>query len=256
MNKLPVFFISHGAPNILLQQDPVLQEWKRAAQSLPPIERILLISAHWETTRFCIGGNCRQQTIHDFHGFPDALYEYRYSPPADEAWADEVAQLLGLDADHQRGLDHGAWVPLSVMFEQEKIPVSQLSVAPGLGCAAHFELGRRLSELRQQGVLIIASGVVVHNLSRLNWREIDAPPASWAQRFIAAVGHAIEQHDEQKLLHPHQLEGGKLAVPTVEHYLPLLVAIGAAGQDRPVVFADVWRYGNLSQHCFQWKKSD
>jgi 4,5-DOPA dioxygenase extradiol len=261
MNKLPVFFISHGAPNIILQKDSVLTEWHDQVKDLEGVERILIISAHWETEQFSVGGNKQQRTIHDFYGFPDALYEMSYSPPADEAWATQLADTLVTDklkiiTDHKRGLDHGSWVPLTVMFPQADIPVSQISVSKGQDAEAHYKLGQRLAKLREQGVLIITSGVIVHNLQKLDWLNSQAEPEPWASSFIGEVHDAIISKDSKKLFYPKQLIGGDIAVPTAEHYLPLLVALGASEEEHATIFADVWRYGNLSQHSyrFEWNK--
>jgi 4,5-DOPA dioxygenase extradiol len=250
--RLPVLFISHGAPNILLQQDPVIDTWKQQLASLTGIKRILLVSAHWETAQFTLGGNQQQATIHDFYGFPDALYEYRYTPPSDVAWAGQLADSLGIEVDHHRGLDHGSWVPLLVMFPDESIPVSQLSVSSTAGGEAHFELGEKLSDLRQQGVLIICSGVIVHNLAALNWQDSSAMPDNWASSFMQNVDEAIQSKKYTQVFQPQQLTGGKTAVPTFEHFSPLLVALGATGESPAKVFADVWRYGNLSQHSYRF----
>jgi len=250
-NRLPVFFIGHGAPNILLQQDPVLDEWKRQVIPVTGINRIMLVSAHWETSCFTLGGNQLQETIHDFYGFPNELYEYRYTPPSDSNWAEELAKSLNLEVDQGRGLDHGSWVPLTAMFPDEKIPVSHLSVSPRLGCEAHFELGKKLAKLRQQGVLIITSGVIVHNLRALNWNDSFAVPQPWAKLFMNEVQQAIDTKNWKALFEPHQLQGGDIAVPSLEHYLPLLIALGASQEEPITVFADVWRYGNLSQHSLK-----
>jgi len=252
MNKLPVFFISHGAPNIILQNDPVLIEWRNQVKGLRGIERILTISAHWETREITVGGNHQQHTIHDFYGFPDSLYKKNYSPPEDELWATALAQELGLETDHQRGLDHGSWVPLSVMFPDADIPVSQISVAIERGAEAHFKLGQQIERLREQGVLIISSGVIVHNLQLLNWHDIQAPSASWAYSFMNEVHEAIISKDWNKLFHPRQITGGDIAVPTMEHYLPLLVALGAGEEEQATLFSGEWRYGNLSQHSYKF----
>jgi len=250
--RMPVLFIAHGSPDILLQRDPVLELWRREAGILSRPQRILLLSAHWETADFIVGGNRDRQTLHDFSGFPEALYACQYRPPADEEWAAQLAGLLGCGLDQRRGLDHAVWVPLTVMFPQQDIPVTQLSVAPALGAAAHRALGRRLVALRGSGVLIIASGVIVHNLSRLHWTDGNTRPEGWAESFMAAVNEAVLSGDGEALQAWHSLPGAALAVPTPEHFLPLLMAQAAADGDPPRLFADQWRYGNLSQHCFRW----
>jgi len=252
-NPMPVLFISHGAPDILLRQDPVVQTWRAQLRSLPRPERILVVSAHWETADFMAGGNRRQETIHDFHGFPPALYDDRYAPPADEAWATALGRRLGLPCDHWRGLDHGAWVPLTVLYPEADVPVSQLSVSRLRSLEDHLELGRQLEPLRREGVLIITSGVVVHNLRALDWRHPLAEPEPWAVAFMEAVDEAVRAGDTDALLHPQNLPGAGRALPSLEHFTPLLMARGAAGEaPRVSVFAETWRYRNLSQHSYRF----
>ncbi len=246
----PVLFIAHGSPDILLRNDPLTTEWRDLADTLPRPSAILIISAHWETTDFCVGGNRHRETIHDFHGFPEPLYRLRYACPSAVTEAEALADRLGLATDHDRGLDHGAWVPLLCMYPDAQVPVMQLSVASTQGPRAHLELGRRLSFLREQGVFIIASGVLVHNLARLDWRNYLAPPSPWAKTFLAAVDESVRGGRHEALLAPHDLPEGQLGVPTMEHYLPLLVACGAARNDKVVRVAEGWRYANLSMHGY------
>ncbi len=253
-DSMPVLFISHGAPDVLLQKDPVIDEWRGQARSLPYPRRILVISAHWETTGFMIGGNRAGKTIHDFYGFPDALYDYRYAPPEDVHWADALADRLGIGTDHDRGLDHGAWVPLHALYPGADIPVTQLSVARGGSPGEHYELGRRLAGLREEGVLILASGVIVHNLSALDWRQPLADPEPWAVRFMEGVDEALHSENLELLFEPRRMPGASRALPSLEHFLPLLVAFGAAGIGARVeMFARTWRYRNLSQHSYRFK---
>ena len=252
-SKAPVLFIAHGSPDILLQQDPVIDAWRGACAQADGLKRILVVSAHWTTPALSVGGNRHRQTIHDFHGFPEALYEMRYAPPEDTGWAEELAQRLGLALDQDRGLDHGAWVPLKACFEEAQLPVTQLSVAPGQGFEAHHRLGQKLADLREEGVLILASGVIVHNLARADLgKPMNTRPETWARDFMAAVDEAVAAGDADTLCDPMSLEGAVLSVPTTEHYLPLLVAAGAAGDDRVQGFASVWRFANLSQHSYRW----
>lgn len=254
MKRLPVFFISHGAPDIILQNDSIIHSWKAQLADLPKPKRILVISAHWETAELTVGGNRKQKTIHDFYGFPQVLYQYRYEPPEDCAWADALAQAFQLPTDHARGLDHGAWIPLLALFPEAEIPVTQLSVSPRLGASAHHALGKQLAPLRDQGVLILASGVIVHNLRALDWHHPTAAPEPWARQFMDAVDHAVCQGNHCALLDPYALPGASLALPTLEHYLPLLVACGAAGRAAEVVpFACEWRYRNLSYHSYRFE---
>ncbi len=252
MDRMPVLFIAHGAPDVLLRADPVLADWRAVTASLPRPARILVISAHWDAPRHRVSGNRDRETLHDFAGFPAALYDYRYAPPADVAWAERLAHRLGLEARHERGLDHGAWVPLLAVYPAADIPVSLLSVASRLGSEAHLALGRQLAPLREEGVLILASGGIVHNLRRLDWRQPFGAPEPWAVAFLQAVEARLRQGDRASLAEPTRLPGGRWAVPTAEHYLPLLVACGAAGDEPVQPFAAQWRYRNLSQHGYRF----
>ena len=247
---MPVLFISHGAPNIILQDDPVLLAWKKLAQKIPQPHCILLISAHWEANGFVISGNQHQTIIYDFFGFPKELYEYQYPAPSAVEWADNLANKLGIKTDHSRGLDHAAWIPLSVMYPHADIPIIQLSVSPLMGFDAHFVMGKNLASLRRQGILVVASGSLVHNLRLLNWQSQMGKPEKWSLAFMEAFETALFNHDDTALCHPHGFINGELAVPTTEHYLPFLMAY-AAGQGGEIdAYCQTWRYGSLGMHSY------
>ena len=249
--KLPVLFISHGAPDILLQKDAVLDIWRQQLSGFERPAKILIVSAHWDTHTIQLGANLKQQTIHDFSGFPAALYELKYSPITERSWADTLAADLSLEVDYDRGLDHGSWVPLIALYPEADIPVVQLSVSSNSGCDAHYKIGQKLAKLRAQGVLIIASGVIVHNLATFHWSDINSPAEDWAIAFMNEFQGHVDRADWNDFPHPWQLSHGQHAVPTLEHYLPFLVAVGAAGTDNARVFCDVWRYANLSMHSYR-----
>jgi len=247
---MPVLFISHGAPNIILQDDPVLAEWKKIAQQIPQPQCILLISAHWETNNFVISGNKNKKIIYDFYGFPEDLYQYQYPAPSAVKWADKLATKSGIKTDHLRGLDHAAWIPLSVMYPLAEIPVMQLSVSPLMGFQAHLMMGKNLASLRSQGVLIVASGSLVHNLHLLNWQSKHDKPENWSLAFMESFETALFNYDDTALCHPHDFLKGELAVPTAEHYLPFLVAY-AAGQGGEISsYCQAWHYGCLGMHSY------
>lgn len=250
--RFPVLFVSHGAPDILLQDDPIVELWKQQAQSLPRPHRILIISAHWETRYFKLSGNRCQSMIYDFGGFSQRLYSLKYQAKSNVAYTDLLADKLDISVYNERGLDHGAWVPLMAMYPEADIPVTQLSVVPSLGCEVHYKLGQRLQELRSKNVLIIASGVITHNLAKLNWYDYYAKPDSWSRDFMTSFQDHVDNARWQTLFHPHDLPAGKQAVPTLEHYLPFLIATGAAGEDKAVCFCDDWRYSNLAMHCYRF----
>ncbi len=240
---LPTLFVSHGAPTLPLTDAPA----RHFLERLPDLLRekpsaILIVSAHWETAVPTVNAVGVNETIHDFGGFPRALYEIRYPAPGDPALAERITDLLaeaGLPAgiDRRRGLDHGAWVPLMLMYPEAGIPVVQLSVQYHLGPAHHLALGRALERLRHEGVLVIGSGSFTHDLSqfRLYRDAIGHPEPEWvggfADWFDAALGeHRLCQLLAYRTLAPHAERNH----PTEEHLMPLFVALGAAGQEPAV----------------------
>ena len=201
---------------------------------------LLAISAHWYIRGTAVTANEAPPTIHDFGGFPEPLYEMQYPAQGDPALARRVVDLLGAGVASpslEWGLDHGTWSVLHHMWPKADVPVVQLSIDVGVGATRHVEIGRSLAPLRDEGVLILSSGNIVHNLGdamgRLRSGELDTP--AWAAEFDAAVARALEQHDPGALARLIEAPEGRKAHPTPEHYLPLLYAAGAAGDD-PVSF--------------------
>jgi 4,5-DOPA dioxygenase extradiol len=241
---LPSLFVSHGAPTLPLTDTPA----KRFLAELgPELDRrygrptgILIASAHWETEAPVVSAMPVHDTIHDFFGFPAALYEMRYPAPGSAAFAGRVNDLLraaGLHGgtDPQRGLDHGAWVPLMLMYPGADIPVAQLSIQSHLGPAHHLRLGRALAELRAEGVLIVGSGSFTHDLSefRNHGRTIDAPEPDWVRNFATWFVDALEEGRTGDLIaYRERAPFATKNHPTEEHLLPLYVALGAGGADR------------------------
>jgi 4,5-DOPA dioxygenase extradiol len=233
--SLPSIFVSHGSPMLALSETPARDFLAKLGATLPRPRAILVISAHWETAAPMVNAVARNETIHDFRGFPKALYELRYPAPGDAALAARIAALLdnaGFRAgiDTTRGLDHGAWVPLLLAYPEANIPVLQLSVQPHLGAAHHLALGRALASLREEGVLIIGSGSFTHDLRRFRGQAVDAPETEDVTEFSAWMDQAIAAGDVDALIDyraraPHARDEH----PTEEHILPLFAAIGAAG---------------------------
>jgi len=231
--------------------------WSRGFESLrafcPEPRAILAISAHWYVDGTFVTGDAAPRTIHDFSGFPQPLYEIEYAAPGDPVLAARVRAVLGeqrVQLSLDWGLDHGAWSVLRWMYPEARVPVVQLSIDRRLAPEAHIELGRALAELRAEGVLILASGNVTHNLrdafAHMRSGATDTP--AWAQRFDAAVAAAVAAHDTERLLAlwPDG-EAGALAHPTPDHWLPLLYAHGAATPDERVQFPiDGFDLGSLS----------
>lgn len=231
--KLPTLFLSHGAPTLPLEDVPARTFLARLGQAMPRPSAVLVVSAHWETAQPAVSAVAVNETIHDFRGFPAALYTMRYPAPGSPALARRVVELLAdrrisARIDAGRGLDHGAWVPLSLIYPEADVPVLQLSVQSGLGPGHHIEVGRALAPLRAEGVLILASGSFTHDLS--SWRQHagEAEPdwvsafAEWFDRALTD-GRTSDLIDYRRLA-PHATRNH----PTEEHLLPLFVALGAA----------------------------
>jgi 4,5-DOPA dioxygenase extradiol len=230
----PALFLSHGSPMLALQDIPAHRFLAGLGRELERPDAIVAVSAHWETEIPMVTSTAQNDTIHDFYGFPRELYTLTYPAPGAPALADRLIDLLG-DAglraglDPQRGLDHGAWVPLRLMWPEHDIPVLQLSVQSGLGPGHHVQLGRALSALRAENVLVMASGSFTHNLRALQRADAGAEPAwvtdfaEWMHAAIAA-GRTCDLVSYRKLA-PFAAENH----PTDEHLLPLFVALGAAG---------------------------
>jgi 4,5-DOPA dioxygenase extradiol len=234
---LPTLFLSHGAPTLPLMDSPATTFLRGLGATLGRPRAILVASAHWETERPEVNAVAVNDTIHDFYGFPRALYEMTYPAPGDAALAERVVGMLdeaGLPGtlDRRRGLDHGAWVPLLLAWPAHDIPVLQLSLQSHFGPQHHEQLGAAVAPLRSEGVLIIGSGSFTHDLSRFRGQAVDAPVQPDVTAFADWMDTAIREHRHDDLLAyrkraPHAEQNH----PTDEHLLPLYVAIGAAGPD-------------------------
>lgn len=255
----PAVFLSHGAPHMVLEPRTTGAFLTRLAQQLRRPRAIVCVSAHWDTDRPAVTGSARPETIHDFYGFPDALYRLRYAAPGEPALARDIVEVLtqaGLAArlDHHRGLDHGCWVPLMLMYPAADIPVVQLSVQSALGAKHHLVLGGALAPLRERGVLIVGSGGATHNLGAFRGQPIDSPVADWAAEFDAWLHDVVSRGDRRALTRwleqaPHAAQNH----PTVEHFMPLFVAMGAAPEAaRGYVLHRGFSYGMLSMAAYGW----
>ncbi len=232
---LPTLFLSHGAPTLPLTQSPAAAFLKGLAAGIERPQAILVASAHWETERPEVNAVAANETIHDFYGFPRALYELAYPAPGDPALAARIVATLaaaGLPGtlDRKRGLDHGAWVPLLLAWPAHDIPVLQLSVQTRLGPAHHAALGAALAGLRADGILVIGSGSWTHDLRRFRGQAEDAPVQPDVTEFADWMDRAVLEGRRDDLINyrtraPHAANNH----PTEEHLLPLYVALGAAG---------------------------
>ncbi|MEY1661273.1 4,5-DOPA dioxygenase extradiol [Isoalcanivorax beigongshangi] len=220
---LPMLFIGHGSPMNTLEDNSWTARWQQLAQALPRPAAILCISAHWETPSPQASAAHWPQTIHDFRGFPPALQQYQYPAPGAPALAQWLHQHADVTMDAGQGLDHGAWSVLARMYPHADIPVAQLSLARPFDAAAHLALGARLAPLRQRGVLLLASGNVVHNL-----RDRSTHTPAWAEDFEARAKQALLTRDDDALVALLTEDAAALAAnPTAEHYQPLLYLLGA-----------------------------
>jgi 4,5-DOPA dioxygenase extradiol len=228
---LPSAFISHGAPTLPLDDVPARSFLKELEARLGRPKAILVASAHWETASPEVSAPAVNETIHDFYGFPKPLYALRYPAPGAASLAERVAALTGATVEKERGLDHGAWVPLMLAWPEAEIPVAQLSLQSEGGPRHHFELGRRLAPLREEGVLVLGSGSFTHNLRELARRDPGAPEPPWVTRFAEWVDAALlEGRLEDILDYRRRAPDAVRNHPTEEHLLPLFVALGAGGR--------------------------
>ncbi|MDX8385990.1 MAG: class III extradiol ring-cleavage dioxygenase [Gallionella sp.] len=231
---MPTLYVSHGAPTLAIEPGETGVAFRKLGEQLPKPSAILVISAHWETSIPTVSCVRQPETIHDFQGFPDEMYKLQYPAPGAPELAKSVALALQqagitVQTDDTRGLDHGAWVPLSSMYPQADIPVTQLSLQPDKSPAWHIALGHALRPLREQGVLIVGSGSITHNLDALFKHPQGEPVPAWVTEFCDWMAAKIADGDKESLkayreLAPHAVQNH----PTDEHLLPLFVAIGAA----------------------------
>jgi 4,5-DOPA dioxygenase extradiol len=230
--SMPTLFISHGSPMLYLEKDVPARSFLAGLGTLVPRPKaIVAVSAHWTTERPAVSTATRPETIHDFGGFPDALYRLHYNAPGDPALARRVAELSGAVPVEEYGLDHGAWVPALLAWPEADIPIFQLSVQPYMSPAHHIALGRKLASLRQEDVLVMGSGSATHNLRRLVRGHHELPPEPWAKAFDDWLADVVTKGDEAALAnYRDQAPYAKEAHPTDEHFLPLHVAFGAAGE--------------------------
>ncbi len=252
-HSLPMFFIGHGSPMNALESNRWTTTWRQQVAALKP-KAILMISAHWDKPGLRVLTDPNPRTIHDFGGFPPELYQQHYPAPGSPALAALLLELLADDgavADSQWGFDHGAWSVLCHVFPAADVPVVQLSIDSRKDAAWHLALGKKLAVLREEGVLIMASGNIVHNLRLLDWR--DGPAPHWAVQFLQQVQSRIDSGDWQKLMNYRSWgEAAALAVPHPDHLLPLFYLLGAANTAEPRQwFNQDFTLGNLAMHSLQ-----
>ena len=237
LSRMPVMFFGHGSPMNALERNRYTEVWRRLSESVSKPKAILSVSAHWYTRSTAVTAIESPRTIHDFGGFPQELFEVQYPAPGDPALAARVRELLApvnVQLDKTWGLDHGTWSVLVHAFPNADVPVVQLSIDGTQPPSFHYELAKKLAPLRDEGVLIVGSGNVVHNLGRIQWAE-DAKPYDWAVRFNDKVRGCLAAHEHRSLIDYMTMgEDARLSVPTPDHYLPLLYAIAQQNQNEAI----------------------
>ena len=246
--KTPVLFIGHGSPLNAIENNEFSRAWAQVGKSMPKPKAILCISAHWETAGTHVTTMEHPKTIHDFYGFPQALYQVKYPAPGSPDLA-RLAQKTVLKAqvrlDEEWGLDHGAWAVLCRMFPDADIPVVQLSLDRTKDPAFHYDLGKELKALRNEGVLIVGSGNMVHNLGVMSWQDM---AFDWALEFHETLKQLILAGDHDAMIHYRKLgEAARLSIPTNEHYLPMLYVLALQDKDDQItIFTDKVTLGSIS----------
>lgn len=246
---MPVLFLGHGNPMNAVEDNADSRAWRELARVLPRPRAVLVISAHWQTHGLAVTASAQPETLHDFHGFPASLASFDYPAPGAPELAGRIAELLAPEPvapDPERGLDHGAWSLLAQLFPAADVPVAQLGLDAGRDPARHYQLGRRLRPLRDEGVLVLASGNVVHDLHGMDWRQ-PGLEFDWARRFSDAVRERLRAGDHAALIdYPSLTAEAARAAPTPEHYLPLLyVAALANAGEVPEFINDRIEYGSI-----------
>jgi 4,5-DOPA dioxygenase extradiol len=248
MSIQPALFIGHGSPMNALEQNAQVQRWQSVVKGLLP-KAILMVSAHWYTKGTAVTAMAASKTIHDFYGFPQELHQVQYPAPGSPQLAAEIKNLLSphqVELDLTWGLDHGAWSVLIHMFPKADIPVVQLSLDQHLSPAEHLQLAKKLAPLRQQGVMILGSGNVVHNLRMLDWQSTQPP--LWAEQFNHQIKELLLSKKVEEIAQYQSFgEAARLAVPHPDHFLPLLYVLGSMlDGDNISLFNDDILYGALS----------
>jgi 4,5-DOPA dioxygenase extradiol len=252
-DRMPVLFIGHGNPMHALWDDAFAKSLQKMGSTIEKPNAVLVVSAHWLTQGTYVATTAKPETIHDFGGFPKELFQVQYAAPGAPAMAQEVlAHVPGAKADENWGLDHGAWAVLRHMFPKADIPVFQMSIDYSKPESYHLELAAYLDFLRSKGVLILASGNIVHNLRLVNWQNPQAGPFDWAQEFDAKVKTELAKGNYKELANYRSWgKFAELSVPTNDHYLPMMYTLGLAKPKDELSFLfEGFEMGSISQRCF------
>ncbi len=251
--KMPVLFMGHGSPMNGIEDNEFTRKWESIAKEITQPAAVLCISAHWLTRGTHVTAMNHPKTIHDFGGFPQELFQVQYPAPGDPALAAETSKLIqstNVGLDHDWGLDHGCWSVVKRMYPEANIPVLQLSIDYHQPPGYHYQLAQELSALRKKGVLILGSGNMVHNLRMVDWQHFDVPNYGfdWAQEMNEKFKTNIYSKEHSRLINYTELgPAAKLAIPTPDHYYPLLYALALQDQKEEVeIFNDQYVAGSLT----------
>lgn len=251
--QMPLLFIGHGSPMNGIEDNTFSQSWRRMGGEIEQPTAVLVISAHWLTRGTKITAMPHPKTIHDFGGFPQALFDVQYPAPGDPELARETSLMVKsthVDLDHEWGLDHGTWTVVRHMYPEANIPVLQLSIDYSKPAEYHYQLAKELAALRRKGVLIIGSGNMVHNLRMIAWDKMDAPEYGfdWALEMNTKFKQLITNGDHQPLIHYEQMgQAAKFAIPTPDHYYPLMYVLGLQdSREQAQIFNDKAVMGSLT----------
>ena len=251
-DRMPTVFIGHGSPENAVADNAYTRSLAELAAELPRPESVLVVSAHYMTRGSQLTSADRPRTIHDFYGFPPELYEVEYDAPGSPGLAQRAAGLLGGQLDSRWGLDHASWSPMRHMWPDADVPTVELSIDPSMPAREHYALGARLAELPDEGVLVLGSGNIVHNLRAIDWNRPDGG-YPWCEAFDAAIAERLASRDDAGLVAYATLPGGPQSVPTPDHYVPLLYAAAAAGPDAAAVTTyEGLEMGSLSMRCVRF----
>lgn len=255
---MPAIFIGHGSPENAFEINEFNTTWKKISASFNTPKAILVISAHWtnymtdKVATTSVAATLKPETIHDFYGFPENYYDFIYNTSGSPDLAEKITKLsrtVKIKKDNLWGLDHGAWSVLSQMYPKADIPTLQLSIDEDLPREKLFAIGKELGQLRKEGVLILSSGNIVHNLSAVNW---NGTPYDWATEFDGFVKANLEEKNYQTLINFEQHQSARFSLPTVEHFLPLLYVLGATEGEKPTFFCEKIFASSISMRCITY----
>jgi 4,5-DOPA dioxygenase extradiol len=259
--KMPALFIGHGSPMNVVSKNGFTDSLAALGKRLPEPRAIMVISAHWLTPGTYVACNEKPKTIHDFYGFPEELYEIKYpcpGSPDDARFLTDSVRKVSIKCSNEWGLDHASWAILKHMYPKANIPVFEMSLDYYFNewhpkpMQYHYDLASELGILREKGILIIGSGNIVHNLRLIDFRNTDAQPYDWAVEFDERVKQDLINKDHEELIRYQKINGSALAVPTLDHYLPMIYVLALQEDDDPLKFTyEGFQNGSISMRCFQ-----